>query len=79
VLRHYATGGPLPPIYLISARGTALWTGVVLVVFVQVLPEANRRAATRALEDYEAALRERAAKRDSRSTDEALQQPPNSS
>jgi hypothetical protein len=43
---------------LLANLGIALWTGVVLVVFVQVVPEAQRRAAVRLLEKYEAALRD---------------------
>ena len=70
-LRHYTIGEVLPLVAdLVSALGTALWTGVVLVVSVQVLPEAKRRAAARALEDYEAALAERAAWSEPNSTEE---------
>jgi hypothetical protein len=43
---------------LLYALGYALWTGVVVVVFVQVVPEAKRRQIKRWLEDYEAAQRE---------------------
>jgi hypothetical protein len=45
---------------LLYALGYALWTGVVVVVFVQVLPEAKRRQIKRALDAYEAALRDEA-------------------
>ena len=45
---------------LLSTLGTALWTGVVLVVFAEVLPQAQRRAALRLLHRYEEALREQA-------------------
>jgi hypothetical protein len=38
----------------------ALWTGVVVVVFLQVLPEAKRRQYKQALDVYEAALRDKA-------------------
>jgi tetratricopeptide (TPR) repeat protein len=41
---------------LLYALGWALWTGVVLVVFVEVYPEAKRRQFKRALDAYEAAV-----------------------
>ena len=40
--------------------GHALWTGVVVVVFLQIFPEAKRRHFKLALDAYEAALREEA-------------------
>ena len=40
---------------LLYALGYALWTGVVVVVFVQVFPEAKRRQFKQALDAYEAA------------------------
>lgn len=40
---------------LLYALGYALWTGVVLVVFLQILPEAKRRQYRRALDAYERA------------------------
>jgi hypothetical protein len=39
--------------------GDALWTGVVVVLFVQVVPEAKRRQFKQVLDAYEAALREK--------------------
>jgi hypothetical protein len=45
---------------LLYALGYALWTGVVVVVFVQVFPEAKRRQFKQALDAYEAAQREKA-------------------
>jgi hypothetical protein len=45
---------------LLYALGYALWTGVVVVVFVQVFPEVKRRQYKQALDAYEAALREKA-------------------
>ena len=45
---------------LLYALGFALWTGVVVVLFVQVLPEVKRRQIERWLDDYEATLRDRA-------------------
>jgi hypothetical protein len=45
---------------LLYALGWALWTGVVVVVFVQIFPEAKRRQFKQALDAYEAAQREQA-------------------
>jgi hypothetical protein len=45
---------------LLYALGFALWTGVVVVVFVQVFPEVKRRQFRQALDAYEAAQREKA-------------------
>ena len=45
---------------LLYALGFALWTGVVVVVFVQVIPEAKRRQFKQMLDAYEAARREKA-------------------
>jgi hypothetical protein len=45
---------------LFYALGYALWTGVVVVVFVQVFPETKRRQFKQALDAYEAAQREQA-------------------
>jgi hypothetical protein len=45
---------------LLYALGWALWTGVVVVVFVQIYPEAKRRRLNWALDAYEAALRDKA-------------------
>jgi hypothetical protein len=55
---------------LLYALGYALWTGVVVVVFLQIIPEAKRRQYKRALDAYEAAAREEAgARRDEASPD----------
>ena len=43
---------------LLSTLGTTLWTGVVLVVFLEILPDARRRWMSHRLEAYEAALRD---------------------
>jgi hypothetical protein len=43
---------------LLYTFGWALWTGVVVVVFLQIIPEAKRRQYKRALDAYEAALHE---------------------
>lgn len=45
---------------LLYALGWSLWTGVVVVVFVEVVPEAKRRQIKRAIDAYEALQRERA-------------------
>lgn len=41
---------------LLYTFGWALWTGVVVVVFLQIIPEAKRRQYKWALDAYEAAL-----------------------
>ena len=61
VLRSSTTTEPLGLVAeLLYALGWALWTVVVVVVFVQVLPEAKRRQAKQWLDAYEAALRDKA-------------------
>ena len=45
---------------LLYTFGWALWTGVVVVVFLQIIPEAKRRHFKMALDAYEAALRDEA-------------------
>jgi hypothetical protein len=45
---------------LLYALGFALWTGVVVVVFVQIIPEVNRRQFKQMLDAYEVARREKA-------------------
>jgi hypothetical protein len=61
VLRAAAPTGPLGLVAdLLYALGWALWTGVVVAVFVQLFPEAKRRQIERALDAYEASLREKA-------------------
>jgi hypothetical protein len=42
------------------ALGWALWTGVVVVAVVEIIPAAKERQISRALDAYEAALRKRA-------------------
>jgi len=41
---------------LLYALGFALWTSVVVVIFVEIWPEAKKRQYRRALEAYEAAV-----------------------
>jgi hypothetical protein len=45
---------------LLYALGFALWTGVVVVVFVQIIPEVKRRQFKQMLDAYEATRREQA-------------------
>jgi len=61
LLRSSATTAPLGLVAdLLYALGWALWTGVVVVVFVQIFPEAKRRQIMRGLDAYEAAMRDKA-------------------
>ena len=56
LLKTSATTEPLMLIGdLIYTFGWALWTGAVVVVFVQIWPEAKRRQFKQALDAYEAA------------------------
>jgi hypothetical protein len=48
---------------LLYTFGWALWTGVVVVVFLQVIPEIKRRQYKEVLDAYEASLREEAGAR----------------
>jgi len=59
VLKSTMTTEPLRLVSdLLYALGIALWTGVVVVVFAQVIPEAKERQMTKVLDAYEARLRE---------------------
>jgi hypothetical protein len=59
LLKSSATTEPLELVAdLLYTFGWALWTGVVVVVFLQVIPEAKRRQFKLALDAYEATLRE---------------------
>ncbi len=61
VLLSSAPSGPLGLLAdLLHALGWSLWTGVVVTVFVQVIPEAKRRQIRRTLDAYEAMRREKA-------------------
>ena len=61
VLRSSATTGFLGLVAdLLYALGWALWTGVVVAMFVEIIPKAKQRQIERALDAYEAALREKA-------------------
>jgi hypothetical protein len=60
-LRSSVTTEPLGLVAdLLYALGWALWTGVVVVVFIQVFPEAKRRQLKGALDAYEATLHDQA-------------------
>jgi hypothetical protein len=55
LLKSSATTEPLLLVAdLLYALGGVLWTGVVLVVFVQIYPETKKRQFKQALETYEA-------------------------
>ena len=56
---------------LIYTFGWALWTGVVVVVFVQIWPEAKRRQFKRALDAYEAAVGDQVRAESGQTTDAA--------
>ena len=45
---------------LLYALGWALWTGVIVVVFVQIYPQAKKRQYRQALDAYEAAVGDQA-------------------
>jgi hypothetical protein len=67
LLRSSATTEPLGLVAdLLYTLGWALWTGAVVVVFVQIVPEAKRRQIKNALDAYEAALRDKAQRKDDR-------------
>ena len=60
LLRSTAAAEPLGLLAdLLYGFGLALWTGVIVALFSQVIPEIKRRQFRAALEAYEAALRER--------------------
>src|SRR5215469_16793671 len=57
LLKASATTEPLALVAdLLYALGWALWTGVVLVAFIQIYPEAKKRQYKQALDAYEAAV-----------------------
>ncbi len=59
LLRSYVTTEPLGLLAdLLYALGWSLWTGVVVVVLVQIFPEAKRRQLKHALDAYDAAARD---------------------
>jgi len=59
LLKTSATTEPLMLLAdLLYALGWALWTSVVVVLFVQIWPEAKKRQYKQALDAYEAAVRQ---------------------
>jgi len=61
LLKAWVTTEPLGLLAdLLYALGFALWTGVVVVLFVQVIPEVKRRQFKQMLDAYEATRREQA-------------------
>jgi hypothetical protein len=61
LLKTSATTEPLSLVAdLLYALGWALWTGVVVVVFIEVYPEIKKRQYKQALDAYEAELGRRA-------------------
>ena len=67
LLKSNATTEPLGLLAdLLYALGYALWTGVVVVGFTQLIPEAKRRQVNKAIEHYEAGRRDEEAHKDDR-------------
>jgi hypothetical protein len=65
LLRSSTSGEPIGLLAdVLYALGYALWTGVVVVALVEVIPAAKERQITRALDAYEAELRARASASD---------------
>jgi hypothetical protein len=61
ILKSSATTGALGLLAdLLYALGWALWTGVVVVVLIQIVPEVKRRQVMEALDAYEAEKRNQA-------------------
>jgi len=61
LIKSSVTGEPLAVLAdLLYTLGYALWTGVVVVSITEVIPAAKERQVSRALDEYEAALRSRA-------------------
>ena len=59
-LKASATMEPLKLVAdLLYALGWALWTGVVVALFVEIIPRAKQRQITKALDAYEVALHEK--------------------
>ena len=67
LLRSIATTEPFGLLAdLLYTFGFALWTAAVVVVLVEVVPEAKRRQIRRALEAYEAVRRDQARQQDTK-------------
>jgi hypothetical protein len=57
---------------LLYALGWALWTSIIVVMFVEVWPEAKKRQYKQALDAYEAAVGHQARARSSQATDASV-------
>lgn len=65
LLKASVTGEPVGVLAdLLYALGWALWTGVVIVALVEIIPAAKERQISRALDVYKSALRSRAPAKD---------------
>jgi hypothetical protein len=65
LLKSTATREPLGLLAdMLYTFGFALWTAAVVVVLVEILPEAKRRQIRRALEQYEAIRRNKSRQKD---------------
>src|SRR5690242_14942908 len=61
LLKSSSTGEPIALLAdLLYTLGWALWTGVVVIAVVEIIPAAKERQISRALDAYELALRSRA-------------------
>jgi hypothetical protein len=61
LLKSSTSGEPIGVLAdLLYTLGWALWTGVVVVMLVEVIPAAKERQISKALDAYEASLRARA-------------------
>jgi hypothetical protein len=77
LIKSSTTTGPLGLVGdLLYTLGWALWTGVVVVVFLQVIPEAKRRGYKAWLDAYEATLREEAGTRSDETGARSEEAPP---
>jgi hypothetical protein len=67
LLKASVTGEPIGVLAdLLYTLGWALWSGVVVVALVEIIPAAKERQISRALDAYEAALRSPARAKDNR-------------
>jgi hypothetical protein len=67
LLKASVTGEPIAVLAdLLYTLGWALWTGVVVVALIEIIPAAKERQISRALDVYEAALRSPARAKDDR-------------
>jgi hypothetical protein len=65
LLRSTATTEPLGLLAdMLYTLGFALWTAAVVVVLIEIIPEAKRRQVRRALEAYEAIRQDKARQKD---------------